>query len=622
MLPSFSRLRLLSRRPLYIFVIRRPLSSNLPPCITSLSHSFLLLPYSPHSPFLPHLSIFPSPYPSQSIPFSSIPESSDLNEFSSLTSVPTPESIIYVIKKLDKVPQKALDFFNFAKAHYALVPGPSAYNLMLRILAHKDFISDFWVLLNSMQKNGYKLDEGAYRVILGCFKNQKLIADSSSLTKFYYSAKEKSSTDAAVKYAAKIVLDAQDWSKEVEKNLEDLKSSVSEELVAMILRELRDYPHKALVFFAWASGIPDYQHGSVAHNAMALVLGRDESIGEFWSLVKEMRYDMDIDTYVKVTRQFLKRKMMKDAVELYEFMMDGPYKPAIQDCGLLLRQLSLSSNPDLDLVFRVVKKYEAVGYSLSKVVYDGIHRSLTSTAKFEEAMEIMQKMRQEGYEPDNITYSQLVYGLCKTKRLDDASNVLDEMEKGGCTPDLKTWTILIHGYCSAGDVDGALECLTKMIGKNYEVDADLLDVLVNGLCGKKRTKSAYTLMVEMIDNAQLRPWQSTYKYLIKELLGVGKLEEALKLLSMMKNCKVPPFIEPFAAHIAKFGTIEDAKEFLKILAGKTYPSSTTYVNLFKAFFDQGRYTEAQDLLFKCPHHIRKLVDISKLFGSVKGTTAS
>lgn len=415
----------------------------------------------------------------------------------------------------------------------------------------------------------------------------------------------------------KIVLDAQDWSKEVEKKVEDLKLSVSEELVAKILRELRDFPLKSLGFFTWASGIPNYKHGSIAYNAMARVLGRDESIGEFWSLVKEMRTDMDIDTYVTVTRKFLRRKMMKDAVELYEFMMDGPYKPAIQDCGMLLRQISLNSSPDLDLVFRVVKKYEAAGYSLSKVVYDGIHRSLTSTAKFEEAMEIMKKMRQEGYEPDNITYSQLVYGLCKARRLDDACKVLDGMEEGGCTPDLKTWTVLIQGYCSAGEVDGALECLTKMIAKNYEVDADLLDVLVKGLCGKKRIKSAYTLMVEMIDNVRVRPWQATYKYLVQELLGVGKLEEALKLLSMMKEYKVPPFTEPFAAHISKFGTTEDAKEFLKILSGKTYPSSTTYLNLFNAFFEQGRYTEAQDLLFKCPHHIRKLADVSKLFGSVK-----
>lgn len=520
------------------------------------------------------------------------------------------------------MPQKALNFFNFATAQYGVVPGPSAYNMMLRILAHKDYIPDFWAFLNSTQDVGYQLDEGTYSAILSCFKKQKLIPESSALTQFYCRAIEKSSTDAAVKSAAKIVLDAQHWSKEVEKKVEDLKLSVSEELVAKILRELRDLPHEALGFFTWASEIPYYKHGSIAYNAMARILGRDESIGEFWRLVKEMRCDMDIDTYVKVTRQFLRRKMMKDAVELYEFMMDGPYKPAIQDCGMLLRQISLSSSPDLDLVFRVVKKYEDSGYSLSKVIYDGIHRSLTSTAKFEEAMEIMKKMRQEGYEPDNISYSQLVYGLCKAKRLDDACRILDEMEEGGCTPDLKTWTVLIQGYCSAGEVDGALHCLSKMISKNYAVDADLLNVLIKGLCGKKRSKSAYTLMIEMVDNARIRPWQATCKYLIQELLEVGKLEEALKLLSMMKNYKLPPFTEPFAAHISKFGTTEDAREYLKILSGKTYPSSTTYINLFKAFFEQGRYTEAQDLLFKCPHHIRKHADVSKLFGSLKGGNAT
>ena len=55
---------------------------------------------------------------------------------------------------------------------------------------------------------------------------------------------------------------------------------------------------------------------------------------EFWSLVGEMKrkgFDMDIDTYRKLSRHFKKSKMMKDAVGLYEFMMDWPYNPATHD---------------------------------------------------------------------------------------------------------------------------------------------------------------------------------------------------------------------------------------------------------------------------------------------------
>ncbi|KAK8933931.1 Pentatricopeptide repeat-containing protein [Platanthera zijinensis] len=615
MLPSSSsRLRFLIRLPRRLFSDRRQLSSVSPPSTISPSTASLPSPYRPHSSFLP--------FSSSTATTTTTSESSESDDTSSLSSASTQESIIYVLKKLDKNPKKALNFFNFATAQYGLRPSPSAYNLMLRTLAHKDHLADFWAFLNSMKNNGCQLEDGVFCLILDSFKRQKLFSDCSALRQFYSrAAAKKSSSHDSVDSAVKLLLDAQGWCAEIESRLGDLKLSLSEESVAKIVRDLRNYPQKALDFFAWSSKMPDYRHGSIARNAMARVLGREESIDSFWSLVKGMKpegHDMDIDTYVKITRQFLKRNMMKDAVELYEFMMDGPYKPAIQDCGMLLRQISLSPIPDIELVFRAVKKYESAGYSLSKVVYDGIHRSLTSTAKFEESMEIMKKMRQEGYEPDNITYSQLVYGLCKAKRFDDACKILDEMEAGGCPPDLKTWTVLIQGYCSAGEVDGALECLTKMIEKNCDADADLVEVLVKGLCGKNRTKSAYTLMVEMINEARVKPWQATFKYLIEELLEAGMLEEASKLLGLMKSYNFPPFGRPFVGYISKCGTVEDAEEYLKILSGKTCPSPATYVNLFKAFFEQGRYAEAQNLLFKCPHHIRKHAEISKLFGSVKG----
>ncbi|CAL9131895.1 unnamed protein product, partial [Musa textilis] len=384
-------------------------------------------------------------------------------------------------------------------------------------------------------------------------------------------------------------------------------------------------PAQALAFFRWAGGRPGYDHGSVAYNALARVLAQEDSMGQFWDLIQEMKekdHEMDIDTYIKVSRHLLKSRMVKEAVELYELMMDGPYKPAIQDCGNLLRQIALNDAPDLDLVFRVVRKYEAAGYSLSKVVYDGIHRSLTSIGKFDEAEEILKKMRLEGYEPDNITYSQLVYGLCKAKRLDDACKVFDEMEAADCTPDLKTWTVLIQGHCTAGEVDKALELLAKMIEKNCEADGDVLDVLVKGLCSKNRADAGYTLFHEMVVKVHVKPWQATYKHLIQELLKSGMLEEALKLLRSMKIHKFPPYADPFPSYIAKCGTTEDAEEFLKALTVNNYPSPAAYLHLFRSLFKEGRYSEAQDLLYKCPHHIRKNVDISELFGSIKSEKAS
>ncbi|OVA06586.1 Pentatricopeptide repeat [Macleaya cordata] len=536
----------------------------------------------------------------------------------------THETVLYVLKKLDRNPEKALNFFNWVSDKNGFKASSTVYSLMLRVLGRKETMKEFWILVKKMSDEGYDMDEGTYNTLLGNFGKAKMTSDAVALTEFFSKMVKEGATDAIVKSVVEVIQES-DWNDEVKKKLEDLKISLSENTLLRILRQLRAYPLKALRFFCWAADHHNYKHNAVTYNAIVRVLGREESVDKFWDMVKEMKssgHEMDIDTYIKLARQFQRSKMMKDAVELYEFMMDGPYKPPIHDCSTLLRQISLCANPDLSLVFRVVKKYEATGHSLSKAVYDGIHRSLTSVGKFDEADKILETMKNAGYEPDNITYSQVVFGLCKAGRLEEACKTVDDMEKQGCTPDLKTWTILIQGHCMAGDVENALTCFTKMIEKNCEADADLLEVLVNGLCGNKRINSAYNLVVEMVDTAHLRPWQATYKNMIQNLLAEGKLEESLKLLRLMKKHNYPPFQDPFVQYISKFGTVHDAKEFLKALSVKEYPSSTAYLNVFLSFFKEGRHSEAQDLLYKCPHHIRNHNDILSLFGSLKRGTAN
>ncbi|XP_062169617.1 pentatricopeptide repeat-containing protein At3g48250, chloroplastic [Alnus glutinosa] len=536
----------------------------------------------------------------------------------------THETVVYILKKLYKDPEKASDFFNWVSEKSGFRPSSSVYSIMLRIAVHKESMKQFWITLRKMKEQGFYVDEETYLSILGQLKKAKMASDVAALSHFYNRMLEENAMDNVVKKVVNIVLETE-WSVEVENQLGELKIVLSDNFVLRGLKELRNHPSKALNFFHWVGRCNGYEHNTVTYNGIARVVGRDDSIEIFWSVVEEMKsagHEMDIDTYIKISRQFQKNKMMVDAVKLYEFMMDSPFKPSVQDCGMLLRSISACENPDLDLVFRVAKKYESTGNTRSKAVYDGIHRSLTSAGRFDEAENVMKAMRNAGYQPDNITYSQVVFGLCKARRLQEACKVLDEMEAQGCLPDIKTWTILIQGHCAADDVDNALMCFAKMMEKDCDFDADLLDVLVNGFLSQNRIDGAYKFLVEMVNKVHVRPWQATHKNLIEKLLSVRKLEEALNLLHLMKKQDHPPFPEPFVQYISKFGTVEDAAEFLKALSVKEYPSSTAYLHVFKAFFQEGRHSEAKDLLFKCPHHIRKHGEIGKLFGSAGNSNAT
>ncbi|XP_022857776.1 pentatricopeptide repeat-containing protein At3g48250, chloroplastic, partial [Olea europaea var. sylvestris] len=531
----------------------------------------------------------------------------------------THETVMYVLKKLDKDPKKASKFFKWGVEKNGFEPSSSMYSLMLRIYANKDFLTEFWVTIKEMKEKGYYIDEETYKTISGIFRNLKMENEATALRHFYERMIKENAMDDLAKEVVEAVKSA-DWGEEVERKLEDMKIAVSDNFVLRVLKELRGigFHLHAFRFFKWIGERLGFEHNAVTYNGILRVLCWEESIQEFWSIVTEMKsagFEIDLDTYIKVLRQFQKNKMLRDSVELYEHMMDSPFKPSVKECSMLLRSISTFHPPDLDLVFRVVNKYEAAGHSLSKTLYDGIHRSLTSLGRFDEAEKIVEAMRNAGYEPDNITYSQLVFGFCKARRFEEARELLDVMEEYGCKPDIKTWTILIQGHCMGNEVDKALLCFAKMMEKNFEADADLLDVLIKGFLSQQRTAGAHKLLVELVNKARLRPWQATYKNLIQKLLGERKLEEALDLLRLMKKHNYPPFAEPFVHHISKFGTVDNAWEFLMALSVKEYPSVSAYKHIFESFFNEGRQSEAKDLLYKCPHHVRKHPVVCSLFGS-------
>lgn len=540
-----------------------------------------------------------------------------------LNSELTHEGVIYILKKLDKEPDKAYGFFKWVSEGNRFRPSSMVYSMMARILVNQASLKQFWIVLRKMKDERFYLDEETYLSILGVLKKASQASDVAALNHFYDRMVKENAMDSLAKDVVKVILSAE-WDEKVERKLEEVKTELSDNLVIRVLKELRNYPSKVFRFFCWVGVCSGYGHNTITYNATLRVLARHDSVKEFWRVVevmKEAGHDIDIDTYIKVSRQFQKSRMAEDAVKLFELMMDSPYKPSVQDCNLLLRSLSTSDGTNMDLVYRVAKKYESSGNFISKAIYDGIHRSLTTIGRFDEAQKIVKVMKTAGYEPDNITYSQLVFGLCKARRLEEAYKVLEEMEANGCIPDVKTWTILIQGHCSANEVDKALLYFSKMMERNCDADADLLDVLVKGFLNQNRVNGAYELFTSLVEKAHIRPWQANYKMIIEKLLGVRKLEEAMSLLRLMKKQNYPPHSEPFVRYISMSGTVEDALDFLKALSMKEYPSSSAYNHVFESFFREGRHSEAKDLFYKCPPHIRQDSKILQLFGSAKNRKA-
>ncbi|TKY55264.1 Pentatricopeptide repeat-containing protein [Spatholobus suberectus] len=544
------------------------------------------------------------------------------HELEKCCSSMTHETVVYVLKRLEGNPEKAWCFFNWVSTKEWFRASSSLYSLIVRVLVSVETIKQFWITLWTMKRKGFYFDEEIYLPILADFRRKKMNKYCASLTRFYNRSIQENAMQSVVTKVVDIISGSK-WGDEVMGELAKLKIQLSDNFVTRVLKELRNCPLKALEFFHWVEKQSDYEHNTVTYNAIARVLGRADSIEEFWSVIEEMKsegHELDIDTYIKISRMLQKNRMMEDAVNLYELMMDGSCKPLVQDCSLLLKSISASDRPNLDLVFRVVKKFESTGHILSKAIYDGIHRSLTGAGKLDEAENIVRTMRSAGHEPDNITYSQVVFGLCKMRRFEEACKVLEEMESCGCIPDIKTWTILIQGHCDANEVDKALLCFTKMIEKGCDPDAAVLGVLIDSFLNQKRIDDAYKLLVEIVRKHGTSPWFNTYKKLIENLLGIEKFEEALDLLCLMRKHRYTPCTKPFVRYISKFGSIEDAIKFLKEWSKGSPQSHSAYLHVFKSLLGEGRFSEAKDLLSKIRRHISKRKQITELFDSVENCT--
>ncbi|KAL2962060.1 hypothetical protein AAZX31_17G120200 [Glycine max] len=381
------------------------------------------------------------------------------------------------------------------------------YSLILRILATEETIKQFWITLWTMKRKKFYYDEEMYLPILADFRRKSMNMDL--FTRFYNWSIQQ---NASVCTKVVDIISRSEWGDEVMGELSKLKIHLSDNnFVIRVLKELRETPLKACV----------------TYNSIVGVLARTNSIEKLWRVVEEMKsagHELDIETYIKLSRMLLKNKMLEDVVKLYELIMDGhcSYKPSVGDCLLLLKSISASDMPDLDLGI------------LCKAIYDGIHKFLTGAGKLDEAENVVNHMRNAGYEPDN-TYIQS----------SEACKVLEEMESCGCIPDIKIWTILIQGHCDANEIDRALLCLHETIEKGCKADAAVLGVLIDSFLSQKRIDDGYKLLVKIVRKHGKSPTQNTYLKLIDNLLEIGKFEEALDLLCLMISHTFTPFSEPF-----------------------------------------------------------------------------
>lgn len=475
-------------------------------------------------------------------------------------------------------------------------------------------------MVNVMKKKGYGISKGVKETVLECFEKGGMNADVAKLKGLFDNVDEK---NCAV--VCRIVRHNV-WGDDVERQIRDLNVRFSGDVVKAVLEGLALEPAKALIFFRWLEESGMFKHDGGTYNAMARVLGREDSIDRFWKLVGDMRsagLEMELETFVKVLGRFCKRRMVKDAVELYEFAMAGVNKPSVECCVFLLRKVAAGKELDMDLFSRVLKVFTGRGNALTDSMADAVLKSLTSVGRTGELNKVLKEMEDCGFVAGGRLQGKIAFKLSAGGNKEQAREFMERIEESGSNLDHETWECLIKGHGAAGNVDKAFDSFKEMVEKEGVASAShTFHVLMNSYCEKNRAVDACKILCRLVKEKQLKPLHSTYKLLVNQLLAQGGFADALSILGLMRTHGFPPFIDPFIEHLSKCGSGDDAVLFLKAMTSKRFPSTSVFLRMFEAFFKHGRHEEAQNCLSKCPRFIRNHADVLNLFCSMNSKEAA
>lgn len=532
-----------------------------------------------------------------------------------------------ILRKLESNPDVAKRFFQWITEASPGELTSKNYNMMLRILGGNGLVDEFWGLVDAMKKKGHGLSANVRDKVGEKFEKDGRENDLVKLRKLFASDVLDNSAEKVCVRVCKIVM-KEEWGDDVEKRVRDLNVEFQSDLVKMIVESLDVEPRKALLFFRWIDESGLFKHDEKTYNAMARVLGKEKFLDRFQNIIGEIRgagYEVEIETYVRVSTRFCQTKLIKEAVDLFEIAMAGSSsnKPTPHCFCLLLKKIVTAKILDMDLFSRAVKAYTTNGKVLTDAMLKSVLKSLRSVDRVVHSNEVLIAMNKGGYVPSSDLQSMIASGLSRKGKKDEADELVDFMEASGNDLDDKAMASLVEGYCDSGKLEEAIVSFEKMVGKPGVTYADYaFEKLVLAFCNKNQTRDAYKLLSAQVKQNQLKPRQSTYKILVRNLLTKkiardGGFEAALSLLPIMKDHGFPPFIDPFMNYFSTTGKSTEALGFLKAMTSKKFPSISVVLRVFETMMKSARHSEAQDLLSLCPNYIRNNPDVLELFNSMK-----
>lgn len=240
-------------------------------------------------------------------------------------------------------------------------------------------------------------------------------------------------------------------------------------------------------------------------------LGKTFAAELFYRRAMEEKIDLQGTTYGSILRAFSKAGRVKDAIELYDFMVAKKFEISDNKYFYSFLNVLCEENPSVD-ISRLLKDLIERGLSPSVDQMSKYISSQCERHRWKEAEELLNVILNKGILPNSFCFSSLVKHYCHSKRISSAISLHTKMEVLDGAFDITAYTVLLNGLFGEKKIEDAIRIFDYMRMHNV-LSSDSFSIIIRGLCHEENFRKAMSLHDEML-KLGLKPDRKKYKHLI------------------------------------------------------------------------------------------------------------
>ncbi|PHT28168.1 Pentatricopeptide repeat-containing protein, mitochondrial [Capsicum baccatum] len=270
-------------------------------------------------------------------------------------------------------------------------------------------------------------------------------------------------------------------------------------------------------------------------NAFSVVIGilckkrRAEEAQLFFDSLKD-KFESDVVLYTSLVHGWCRAGNIAEAERIFREMKEAGVEPNVYTYSIVIDALCRSGQ--ITRAYDVFSEMIDVGCQPNAITFNNLMRVHVKAGRTEKVLQVYNQMKRLSCSPDVITYNFLIDAHCRDENRDEALKVVNVMAKKGCEPNASTFNPIFRCIAKARDVNAAHRLYAKMKEMNCKPNTVTCNILMKMFAESKSTDMVIKLRKEMDEN-EVEPNVNTFKILISLYCGMGHWNNAYKYFREM-----------------------------------------------------------------------------------------